>query len=160
MLWSTKIFHWKNGIIPSYDCIGRFYYETSPIDSKMENDYHESFIYNQDLDKIKQDFQIFKQELGQSTNNDVCSFPSFDRSTLLCIPLPRKNKNYATMKDFIDNASINQQREFWKYVAIEIEEQLLHHERLYISAHGHDVPFFHLRIEPVPIYYTTEEYII
>ncbi len=31
--------------------------------------------------------------------------------------MPRKNKNYATLKDFVDNASKTQQIEFWKKVA-------------------------------------------
>jgi|SaaInlV_200m_DNA_4_1039719.scaffolds.fasta_scaffold09687_2 hypothetical protein len=160
MLWSTKLFHWKGGIIPTHDCVSRFYYETSPVDSKMENDYHETFILNQDLDKMMQNFSIFKQYLQQSTNTYVCSFPNINRSAILCVPMPRKNKNFTTMKDFIDNASVSQQKEFWKYVAIEIEEQLLHHKRLYISTHGHGVPYFHLRIEPVPKYYVTKDYIV
>lgn len=38
--------------------------------------------------------------------------------------MPRNNKNYATIKDFIDNASITQQKHFWKQVASEIENIL------------------------------------
>jgi hypothetical protein len=161
MLWSSKITHWKNGIIPTHDCNKRFYFETSPIDSKYENDYNETFIFNQELESIeKQNFHMFKEHMKQAKNKDVCSFPNFNRSAILCIPMPRKNKNFTTMKDFIDNASVKHQKEFWKYVAYEIEEQLLHHNRLYISTHGNAVPYFHLRIESVPKYYVTKDYII
>lgn len=30
----------------------------------------------------------------------------------------------------------------------------------YISTHGLGVPYFHLRIEPIPKYYVTKKYVI
>jgi hypothetical protein len=161
MLWSNKIYHWKNGIIPTHDCNIRFLFETSPIDSNMENEYEERLIPHNILNKYNvQNYSSFKEQLSNSTNRDITVFPNLSNSTLLCVPMPRKGKNFTTIKDFIDNASMNHQRAFWKQVALEIEQQLLTNETLYISTHGLDVPYFHLRIEPVPKYYITKEFIV
>jgi hypothetical protein len=64
------------------------------------------------------------------------------------------------MKEFIDTASPTHQRYFWKKVACEIERQLQKsgYDQLYVSTHGLGVSYFHLRIEPTPKYYQTQEY--
>jgi hypothetical protein len=46
----------------------------------------------------------------------VTSFYNISKDTLLIVPIPKQNKIYTTMKDFIDNASKTQQKEFWKKV--------------------------------------------
>ena len=63
------------------------------------------------------------------------------------------------MKDFIDNASELQQKEFWKEVSIQINKLINNKDKFYISTHGLGVYYFHLRIEKNPKYYITEEYI-
>lgn len=159
MLWIDKLFHWKNGIVPTHDLNSRYFYETSAIDNNGENDYDETLITNVKLDKLKQDFKSFNKYIAKTSNRNIAIFPNLSKTTLLCIPIPRKNKDYTTIKDFIDNASISQQKEFWKQVAYEIENQLQFHDKLYISTHGLGVPYFHLRIEPIPKYYITKKYI-
>ena len=82
-----------------------------------------------------QNYDMFREQLSQSVNRDITVFSNLNNTTLLCVPMPRKNKNFATIKDFIDNATIKHQRAFWHQVALEIEEQLKSNEILYISTH-------------------------
>jgi len=64
------------------------------------------------------------------------------------------------MKDFCDNASITQQKQFWKKVAFEIEYLLKSNENIYVSTHGLGEHYFHLRLDKRPKYYKTKEFII
>jgi hypothetical protein len=67
--------------------------------------------------------------------------------------VPKRGKNFLTVKDFMDNASVTQQGEFWKFVAIQILEYLKTHKHVFVSTHGLGVPYFHLRLDPKPKYY-------
>ena len=160
MLWFDKLTHWKNGIIPTHDMTSRYMFETSPITADGENEYDETLISCKKLNNIKnQNYLPFEENIKNSNNKYIAVFPNVSKSTLLCVPIPRKNKNFLSIKDFIDNASLTQQCEFWKQVAYEIENQLQFHDKLYISTHGLGVHYFHLRIEPIPKYYVTKKYI-
>ena len=154
-----KLTHWKNGIIPTHNMDMRFLFETSPIDSRGENEHDETLIACGKLNDMTQNISAFEKQIKKSKSRNIAVFPNLSKSTLLCVPIPRKNKDFTSIKDFMDNASHNHQCEFWKQVAIEIENQLQFHEKLYISTHGLGVPYFHLRIEPVPKYYVTKKYI-
>ena len=69
--------------------------------------------------------------------------------------MPIVGNNYATIKDFIDNAPAIQQQEFWRLVGNEIENELEAHDKLYVSTHGLGVPYLHVRLCPTPKYYHT-----
>jgi hypothetical protein len=71
----------------------------------------------------------------------------------LIIPIPRKNKVFTTLKDFIDNASETQQIEFWKHVAFCIQEMLKIVDKVYVNTHGLGVYYLHVRIDTKPKYY-------
>ena len=75
------------------------------------------------------------------------------------IPIPKKNKNFITIKDFIDNSSINHQKLFWKRAVIEINKILKDNDKIYVSAHGLGVPYFHLRLDKNPKYYKTKNFL-
>lgn len=60
--------------------------------------------------------------------------------------MPRACKNYATLKDFIDNTLPNQQKEFWKFVSQTIRKCMKKHDTLWVSTHGLCVPYLHIRI--------------
>ena len=66
--------------------------------------------------------------------------------------MPRDGKNYISLKDFIDNASENQQKEFWKYVA----KKIISFKKimLFMLAHGLAVLYLHVRLDTSPKYYT------
>lgn len=159
MLWIDKLTHWKNGIIPTHNMNTRFLFETSPIDNSGENEYDEMLIPYKRLNTLTQNMTPFKKQIMSAKNRNIAAFPNLSGSTLLCIPIPRKNKDFTSIKDFMDNASHSQQCAFWKQVAYEIENQMQFHDKLYISTHGLNVPYFHLRIEPVPKYYVTTKYL-
>ena len=161
MKWIDKLNEWNNGLILSYptNIKSRFFYETNVCDKEMNNEYKEIFIENIKLDKIKEDFTSFKEYIDYSTNKYVTTFNNPSGDTLLIIPIPKKNKNFETIKDFIDNSSLYQQKIFWKKVAKEIKKQLKDNEKIYVSTHGLGVPYFHLRLDKYPKYYQTKNFI-
>ena len=169
MLWKDKIALWKSGEYQRYPITikNRFFYETFVCDKNMKNKYKDKFIENKQLQYIKQDYSSFIKYIDksktESNNQYVTSFINLSGDSLLVIPIPKKNKDFTTMKDFCDNASITQQRQFWKQVAIEIENILnvngVGNDKIYVSTHGLAVPYFHLRLDKKPKYYKTTEFI-
>jgi hypothetical protein len=77
-----------------------------------------------------------------------------NKDSLLIVPIPRKNKNYTTIKDFIDHASLVQQKYFWSLVAKNILKMLKIHDKVYVSTHGTSVYYLHVRIDLTPKYYS------
>jgi len=163
ILWKDKIKYWKNGEYQVYSgsIKKRFFFETYPCDKNMTNKYKEKFIENDKLEEFKhQDFSSFNDQIKKSNNEYAIAFNNLSNDARLIIPIPQKDKDFTTMKDFCDNASIKQQKEFWKIVAIEIEYMLGTNDKIYISSHGLGVPYFHLRLDKKPKYYNSKEYII
>jgi len=71
--------------------------------------------------------------------------------------MPRQGRCFASIKDFIDHATLEHQQHFWKRAAKEIRKAFEKHPqgRLYVSTHGLAVPYFHLRLDTEPKYYKT-----
>ena len=61
------------------------------------------------------------------------------------------------LKSVVDNAPKIQQVEFWKEAAVKCRKQMEEHKKVWVSAHGLGVPYFHLRIATKPKYYFDEE---
>jgi hypothetical protein len=173
MRWHDQLQEWKSGNVPTNPLslsiptphganTGRYFFETSPIDSLGDNEHHETFIWSPALDRMSYDPTPFRDYLLPAEQKDpyISIFFNQDRSAVLCIPVPKRGKQFTTMKEFIDTASPTHQRYFWKKVACEIERQLQKsgYDQLYVSTHGLGVSYFHLRIEPTPKYYQTQEY--
>ena len=158
MLWENKIQMWENNIYLLYptNIKNRFFYETSICDKKMQNDYKEIFIEDDRLNTIKCDYTIFKKYLNKSNNKYAVSFYNLSKESLLIIPMFRKNKDFTTIKDFMDNASILHQKKFWNFVELEIKTFLKKNDFCYVSTHGLGVPYFHLRLDKIPKYYVSE----
>jgi hypothetical protein len=161
MKWCEKINDWSNGVYQTYPnkIQKRFFYETSVCDKKMENEYNEIFIENNNLEKLEEDFSPFKEYIIKSKNKYALSFNNLSNDTILIIPIPKNNKNFTTIKDFIYNASKTQQIFFWKKVSNEIKKLLKKYDKIYVSAHGLGVSYFHLRLDTIPKYYITKEFI-
>jgi hypothetical protein len=161
MRWSDKLQEWKAGVPQTYPprMHGRFLYETAPVDRRFNRVFKEKFILSTKLDHFgqKQDFTAFKDNLRQTKNKNVGAWLNLSGDAVLIVPVPKKGKNFATMKDFIDNATLTQQKAFWKRVAAEIETvfKTTTLEKVYLNAHGLGVPYFHLRLDTRPKYYTT-----
>lgn len=102
----------------------------------------------------KKDFQ---EHIKNSQNKYVISFPNLSKDTMLVIPMPISGKNYATLRDFIDNAPEIQQQEFWKHVAEVAKKFMKKNGKVWISVHGLGVAYTHVRISTIPKYYFDSE---
>ena len=167
MKWIDKISSWEQGIIETYpDNISQpFFFETYRCDKQLQNKYKEKFIQSPKLN-FKQDYTAFskhiakqKESVGTTFNKYAIAFYNLSKDALLVIPMLRKNKDFSTIKGFIDNATLTQQRHFWKLVASTIKKALKTHDEVYVSTHGLGVPYFHLRIDFAPKYIQTKSFI-
>ena len=160
MKWIDKINSWKNGDVQTYpaNITKPFFYETYKCDKDLQNKYKEKFIQSNKL-IFKQDYTAFEKHIQRSLCKDAISFFNLSKDALLVIPMPRKNKDFSTIKGFIDNATLTQQRHFWQLVAATIKKALKTHDHVYVSTHGLGVPYFHLRLDFEPKYYQTKSFI-
>ena len=153
MKWSKIIDGWSNDKVLKYpsNIKNTFVWRTSPINNNLSNTYKQEFRVDKQL-PIHQDYTAFKKYFKHS--KDVVAFLNLSKDTILVVPVPRKNKNYATIKHFIDNASVSQQKQVWKKVA-HVARCLskLQGDDIYISTHGHGVPYTHIRIGFTARYY-------
>ena len=156
MLWSKVLSDWENGITFKYpqDLIDKFQWNTSVLKNDGKTEYKQSFrkmdIFNLPLEQNKSDFQ---EHINKSKDKYVTAFPNLSKDTMLVIPMPIDGKNYATLKDFIDNAGKIQQKKFWKKVA-EVANIFMNEKgKVWISVHGLGVYYTHVRISSSPKYY-------
>jgi hypothetical protein len=160
--WNEIICAWENETCLKYpkNIKNRFVYETSMCDNNLTNKYQANFIEMKELDNIKtQNFKPFMSHINESKNIFVTSFYNISEDTRLIIPIPRQNKNFSTIKDFIDNATITQQQHFWNHVSKEILLFLTKNENVFVSTHGLGVHYFHIRLCTRPKYYKTKQFI-
>ena len=80
-------------------------------------EYRQSFRVNNNLAQV-QSLDEYSEYFKNSKNRYVVTFPNLSGDIILVCPMPMNGKNYVTLKDFIDNASLTQQKEFWKKVAV------------------------------------------
>jgi len=120
MTWRQKVEEWKSGKVltnpESYK--GRFIYETSIC--SLDKKYDETFKRYPALDKMRYDAETFEEYIKKSDNNYVTYFNNLSGDTILVIPMPLGE--FTTIKEFMDNASLEHQVKFWKKVASIIEE--------------------------------------
>lgn len=154
MLWKEVLHNWENGFVLQYpkQVKGRFQWNTSVIKNNGNCEFIQSFRTNLDLPFL-QNPKDFQEYITKSSNKYVTSFPNLSKDTMLVIPMPLRGKNYATLKDFIDNAPEIQQQYFWKKVAKVAKEFMDKHEKIWISVHGLGVAYTHVRISSIPKYY-------
>lgn len=130
-----------------------FMWRTSAINQKENTVFEQSFTSSKKL-PFKQDYTSFNEHISKASKHvNVISFPNLSGDTILIVPVPKKNKNFATVMDFARNADEKQQADFWKCVAKEARKSLKHHNKIWISTHGMGVPYLHVRICNKPKYY-------
>ena len=154
MNWNNILGQWENGHPFNYPLRlkNRFHWNTSPIMNQGHCKYKQKFKINHQLPK-EQNNHAFIKYILKSKHKYAVSFLNLSKDTMLVIPMPRADKNYATLKDFVDNASPNQQKEFWKFVSQTIRKCMKKHDTLWVSTHGLGVPYLHIRISTQPKYY-------
>lgn len=160
--WEDQLEKLSNGIFDYPSNIKkRFIYETS-IFSDFNSKFIEKFIESDELESIKQqDYTPFLENINLHTqvnlsNSNVISFENKSKDTLLIIPIPKPDKNYLSIKDFIDNAPKQQQYEFWNYASEQILNLKKKYGQIYVSTHGLGVHYFHLRLCTKPKYYISD----
>ncbi len=158
MLWSDVLTNWENGIILKYhkSVKGAFQWNTSVLRNDGKILYKQSFRTDHNLSK-NQNEKLFREYIKNSQNKYVVAFPNLSKDTMLVIPMPNRGKNYATLKDFIDNAPLIQQKEFWKKVAEVAKKYMKEKGNIWISVHGLGVDYTHVRISSRPKYYFKNE---
>ena len=154
MLWETVLEKWKKGIPLSYPkkLNKPFLWRTSIYKNKGKVKYNQEFIECSLLD-VDQDYSDFEEYIKNSDDSYVTSFYNLSKDTILIIPIPKKNKDFSNLKNFIDQASITQQKKFWKHVASIINYEKERHQKIWVSTHGTAVPYLHVRVSSSPKYY-------
>jgi hypothetical protein len=154
MLWNDVLTSWENGIGLKYPkkVKGRFQWNTSVLKNDGNVEYKQVFRTNHKL-PAAQNKKDFLEQINQSQNKYVISFPNLSKDTMLVVPMPVRGKNYVTLRDFIDNAPEIQQREFWKKVAETAKQFMKEKGKVWISVHGLGVEYVHVRISSSPKYY-------
>jgi len=150
MLWSDVLTNWENGITLKYpkNVKGKFQWNTSVLKNDGNVAFKQTFRTNK---------KNFEEHIKISQNKYVVSFPNLSKDTMLVVPMPIRGKNYATLRDFIDNAPETQQQEFWKHVA-EVAKKFMNEKgKVWISVHGLGVDYTHVRISTSPKYYFDNE---
>jgi protease II len=151
MNWNAVLNNWEKGVPFTYpsEIKHRFQWNTSVLKNNGNCKFSEAFMIDFDLPQ-EQDMSAYVEVMKKSKNKYSISFESLSKGTFLVIPRNRKNKNFCTIKDFVDNASRKHQQKFWQEVSRQCKIYLKKNKRVYVSAHGHGVPYFHLRIEESP----------
>ena len=119
MNWQTVLNNWENGQCLKYpkNITDNFIWRTNHIDKSKTNNYEDEFVIDNTLLSV-QDFSSFINHINKETNKYTCVFDNLSGDTKLVIPMPRKSKNFATLKQFCDNASKTHQIQFWKKVKL------------------------------------------
>ena len=152
--WNDVLDAWSEGNVLKYprQLKGRFQWNTSVLKQNGNSVFKQTFRTHQELPS-KQNKKDFQEKIETSKNPYVTSFPNLSGDTILVIPMPVKGKNYATLKDFMDEANETQQKEFWKHVAHVARKWIKKWGSAWISVHGLGVAYTHVRISSSPKYY-------
>tara|TARA_X000000950_G_C13915020_1_gene660580 strand:+ start:2717 stop:3304 length:588 start_codon:yes stop_codon:yes gene_type:complete len=158
MKWSIKLFLWKNLFdFPntpesSMSSEHGFYFQTSCCNKDKSKNYKETWKKTDGF-KTKQDYSKFKEHIEKAQKEGkkfATHFLNPTGTNILVVPMPKKGKNFAHFRLFCENASVKQKKEVWKYVAEQVEKALKKSDIIFISTHGKDVPYLHIRIECFP----------
>ena len=152
--WADILKKWESGSGITYpkQLKGRFQWNTTVLKNDGNVYYKQTFRTNARLPSI-QDKSKFQEHINKATNTHVTSFLNPSKDTMLVIPMPVKGKNYATLRDFIDNAPVEQSKAFWKHVAKVSRKCMKKWKEVYITVHGLGVAYTHVRISSIPKYY-------
>ena len=158
MLWNKILNNWKNGTVFKYPkkIKDKFEWNTSVLKNNGNVEYKQNFKINNKLPET-QNMTDFQEYINNSKNKYVTTFLNLSKDTILIVPIPVQGKNYATLKDFIDNSSERQQKKFWKKVAEVAEKIMNKYKKVWISTHGLGVAYTHVRISITPKYYFDNE---
>ena len=162
--WKHVLRDWDRGIAHTYPTKlmtnayenKKIMWNTSVLTRNGNVPFVQKFKVHKNLPSV-QNFEAFNYYIDTSRNKYVTSFPTFDPKTVLVIPMPVDRANFATFRDFIDNASQERQILFWKRVSKVAKKQVKKYGKVWISTHGLGVPYLHVRVSSTPKYYFDRE---
>lgn len=128
-----------------------FQWNTSGI-STDNSIYKESFLMDDRL-PTEQDYTKYEKYFKDSGGKDAVSFPNLNGDAIMVVPIPKNGGNFATLHTFNETATFLQKKELWKLVVKTIQKQLKVWPRVWVSVHGHGVPYLHIRVSSVPRHY-------
>lgn len=81
-------------------------------------------------------------------------FPALENDVILVAPIKtEKSENFTHLKSFIDTASIEKQKKFWKVVGETVQRLLYRWPKVCVSVHGGGVSYLHVRLQREYKYY-------
>ncbi|RHZ35930.1 DUF6940 family protein [endosymbiont GvMRE of Glomus versiforme] len=135
-----------------------YFWECVPVSEDTTNREFEFVVVKAEvLDNITCDYSSFVEHFNRSQDNHVVSFPSLSGDTLI-VPIPIND--YKNLKEFNNNASLEQKEHFWQKVGEKMKESLLNANGAprWLSTSGLGVSYLHVRIDSRPKYYSFDEY--
>lgn len=100
------------------------------------------------LQRNSQDYSAYKSYINDNSSLQVCSFTS-NSGNIMVIPIPVSGKNFSSISYFNDNASLDQQANFWQKVSIEFTKEINKNpqEKRWLCTEGLGVSYLHVRID-------------
>ena len=109
----------------------------------------------------------FTYHIKNNTKNDhktrAIYFPNILGDTMLVVPIPSTDqgidKYSGDLMSFLKYGQKNQQYALIQLFAKTALNLIETHQKLYISTHGHGLPWLHIRLSNLPKYYTHIKYL-
>lgn len=157
--WQDELNSWKRSP-PQYleNHPFRFFWKTSPIDSSLNTEFKSIILDASSSFTGNSNHAKFSNKIDKKCiqNNDTITFMSQSGNPLV-IPCPVEGQNFYTIQDFMKNATEKHKKSFFRKAARLIENEahkLKPNKKLYINTEGTVVPYFHLRLDSEPKYYS------
>ena len=161
--WRKTLEDWQKGFVVRYRrSMGRhfnnFVWETYPIIKNKDRSF--KCIYRFTNKPVKRDRKstqfIFNAMKITGKSAGVITVKRYN--SIYVVPIQEKGKDFTTIKSFIDNASLNLQKQFWKQVAIEVRKMFGYNQKIYMSSNAYKTPYMHVVLHNEPIHYNTKMY--
>jgi hypothetical protein len=131
-----------------------YFFECAPITSSLDSNFVFVITFSDDLNWIAPNSGQYSEYLKNSKkDSDFVSFPNLGQTGILVIPKDT-GRNYSDLRNFIINGG-NFQKMF-EFIKKEIKKCFdeRNFKKIYLSTHGHGVPWLHFRIFQEPKYYS------
>lgn len=156
--WKDQLEQWKrgNGLPDIKSSTSSIFFETSRAHSGGMCAFEQKVTSaSKHLSmRMKADSSHFSEHLSGKTS--PVQFYNLDQTAILVSP-PDNGKNFAHLALFYKNSNQRQREQLWKKVAQSVEKVLRRGEDAYVSTHGTNVPWLHVRIEGNPKYYVSKK---
>ncbi|ACH46891.1 unknown [Feldmannia species virus] len=152
--WNDVVAKWYGGIdLPQVK--SSVFWETSRISADGSSTFKQKQVAaSRDLPmSMVGDSSAFTKYLYGQTS--PVSFYNLNRTAVLVAP-PDTGKNFAHLGLFYKNSTTQERKQLWRKVAEEIMKKIRKGESVYVSTHGTNIPWLHIRLDTVPKYYVSD----